>query len=151
MRKGLWNRPHVGSWSILVLKCSLFGLKMRYLKTAVLCFQDGYLEGELLDGRKGLVPSNLIERLSGEDLLEFHQSCVIGAQEEDIWSTMVPSNLPMDYGPGPGDTSSPMEEPMSYQCKYTVTQINIKVSLSQHSWALFLTNGNCWTCKSWLK
>ena len=47
--------------------------------------QDGYLEGELLDGRKGLVPSNLIERLSGEDLLEFHQSCVLGVQEEDIW------------------------------------------------------------------
>ena len=47
--------------------------------------KDGYLEGELLDGRKGLVPSNLIERLSGEDLLEFHQSCVLGVQEEDIW------------------------------------------------------------------
>jgi RIMS-binding protein 2 len=57
----------------------------------LICFsQDGYLEGELLDGRKGLVPSNLIERLAGEDLLEFHQSCVVGVQEEDIWSTMVP-------------------------------------------------------------
>ena len=73
------------------------------------------MEGELLDGRKGLVPSNLIERLAGEDLLEFHQSCVVGIQEEDIWSTMVPSNLPMDYGPG--ETSSPQEEPMPYQCK----------------------------------
>ena len=77
--------------------------------------QDGYLEGELLDGRKGLVPSNLIERLAGEDLLEFHQSCVVGIQEEDIWSTMVPSNLPVDYGPD--ETSSPQEEPMPYQCK----------------------------------
>lgn len=35
--------------------------------------EDGYFTGELLDGRKGIVPSNLIEKLTGEDLLEFHR------------------------------------------------------------------------------
>ena len=52
------------------------------------------MEGELLDGRKGLVPSNLIERLSGEDLLEFHQSCVLGVQvnKTKTIGTYVPTN-----------------------------------------------------------
>ena len=35
------------------------------------------MEGELLDGRKGLVPTNFIEKLSGEDLLEFHRCAVL--------------------------------------------------------------------------
>ena len=38
--------------------------------------EDGYLEAELLDGRRGLVPSNYITKLVGEDLMEFHQSMV---------------------------------------------------------------------------
>jgi len=40
---------------------------------------DGFMEGELLDGRRGLVPSNYITRLVGEDLMEFHQSMVVGS------------------------------------------------------------------------
>ena len=40
--------------------------------------EDGYLEAELLDGRRGLVPSNYITKLVGEDLMEFHQSMVVG-------------------------------------------------------------------------
>jgi RIMS-binding protein 2 len=61
--------------------------------------EDGYLEGELLDGRKGLVPMNFCERLTGEDLLEFHQQIVLGfTSEEEVWSTMVPNDLPMDLG-----------------------------------------------------
>ena len=39
--------------------------------------EDGYVEGELLDGRRGLVPSNYITKLVGEDLMEFHQSMVL--------------------------------------------------------------------------
>lgn len=35
------------------------------------------MDGELLDGRRGLVPSNYVERLVGEDLLEFHQQVVL--------------------------------------------------------------------------
>eukprot|EP00093_Oithona_nana_P011725 11725.XXX_831086_828025_1 [CDS] Oithona nana genome sequencing. len=59
--------------------------------------EDGYLEGELLDGRKGLVPMNFCERLQGEDLLEFHQQVVLGfSSEEEVWSTMVPTDLPID-------------------------------------------------------
>ena len=51
--------------------------------------QDGFLEGELLDGRRGVVPSNYVERLVGEDLLEFHQQVVLGVKEptEDAFSS----------------------------------------------------------------
>ncbi|CAG7722268.1 unnamed protein product [Allacma fusca] len=45
--------------------------------------EDGFLDGELLDGRRGLVPSNYVERLVGEDLLEFHQQVVLGIKESD--------------------------------------------------------------------
>ncbi|XP_054441518.1 peripheral-type benzodiazepine receptor-associated protein 1 [Pteronotus mesoamericanus] len=31
--------------------------------------EDGFFEGELMDGRRGLVPSNFVERLSDDDLL----------------------------------------------------------------------------------
>lgn len=31
------------------------------------------LDAELLDGRRGLVPANFVQRLIGDDLLEFHQ------------------------------------------------------------------------------
>ena len=39
--------------------------------------QDGFFTGELLDGRKGLVPSNFLEKLDGDDLLEFHRTAVL--------------------------------------------------------------------------
>ena len=35
--------------------------------------EDGYVEGELLDGRRGLIPTNYVTKLVGEDLMEFHQ------------------------------------------------------------------------------
>ncbi|XP_072099144.1 RIMS-binding protein 2-like isoform X5 [Mobula birostris] len=34
--------------------------------------EDGFYEGELMDGRRGLVPSNFIERVSDEDMLTLH-------------------------------------------------------------------------------
>ncbi|XP_065934810.1 RIMS-binding protein 2 isoform X12 [Magallana gigas] len=34
--------------------------------------EDGFFDGELLDGRRGLVPSNFIEKVADEDLSEFH-------------------------------------------------------------------------------
>nr|XP_014341750.1 PREDICTED: peripheral-type benzodiazepine receptor-associated protein 1 [Latimeria chalumnae] len=34
--------------------------------------EDGFYEGELMDGRRGLVPSNFVERISDEDMLTFH-------------------------------------------------------------------------------
>uniref|UniRef100_A0A8C4WHP2 Peripheral-type benzodiazepine receptor-associated protein 1 n=1 Tax=Gopherus evgoodei TaxID=1825980 RepID=A0A8C4WHP2_9SAUR len=33
--------------------------------------EDGFFEGELMDGRRGLVPSNLIEEVSDDDLITF--------------------------------------------------------------------------------
>ena len=79
-----------------------------------------------------LVSSNLVEKLTGEDLLEFHQSVVLGINEEDVWSTAVPTNLPMDYPGAPGTaggggaggaiTSPEREEPsMPYHCKCHTT------------------------------
>ena len=35
--------------------------------------EDGFFDGELLDGRRGLVPSNFVEKLEGEELLDFHR------------------------------------------------------------------------------
>lgn len=92
--------------------------------------EDGYLEGELLDGRKGLVPMNFCEKLTGEDLLEFHQQVVLGfTSEEEVWSTMVPNDLPMDVtvpnatGTGTGalgiDSSGLMATPIDDHVSYT--------------------------------
>lgn len=56
--------------------------------------QDGFFDGELLDGRRGLVPSNYVEKLVGDDLLEFHQSVVVGLRESDeSGSTTIPQDL----------------------------------------------------------
>lgn len=40
--------------------------------------EDGFYYGELLDSRRGLVPSNFIEKLTGEDLFEFQASVLYG-------------------------------------------------------------------------
>ncbi|KAG9509028.1 RIMS-binding protein 2 [Fragariocoptes setiger] len=40
--------------------------------------EDGYFIGEQLDGRRGYVPSNWLEKLSGEDLFEFQASVLYG-------------------------------------------------------------------------
>ena len=56
--------------------------------------QDGFFDGELLDGRRGLVPSNFVEKLVGEDLVEFHQSVVMGLRDcDESMSTSVPQDL----------------------------------------------------------
>jgi RIMS-binding protein 2 len=39
--------------------------------------EDGFFDGELLDGRRGLVPSNFVEKLEGEELLDFHRQVFI--------------------------------------------------------------------------
>ena len=97
---------------------------------------------ETLDGRKGQIPSNFIERLCGEDLLEFHRDVVLGLAGDlndplgqDPWSTIVPTNLPLDPygggivggmgGPATGIDSSPVgvlgEPQMPYHCKLKCT------------------------------
>ncbi|XP_075220462.1 RIMS binding protein [Lycorma delicatula] len=58
--------------------------------------EDGFYDGELLDGRRGLVPSNFIQKLVGDDLLEFHQAVVQGLRDcDDSASTNIPQDL--DY------------------------------------------------------
>ncbi|KRT80505.1 Fibronectin domain-containing protein, partial [Oryctes borbonicus] len=44
----------------------------------------GYLDAELLDGRRGLVPAHFAQRLIGDDLLEFHQAVLSTLREEEI-------------------------------------------------------------------
>lgn len=44
----------------------------------------GYLDAELLDGRRGLVPSHFAQRIIGDDLLEFHHAVLTTLKEDDI-------------------------------------------------------------------
>lgn len=51
---------------------------------------DGFLDAETLDGRRGLVPANFVQKLVGDDLLEFHQA-VLGLRDvDDSVSTNIP-------------------------------------------------------------
>ncbi|XP_048505254.1 uncharacterized protein LOC105684376 isoform X2 [Athalia rosae] len=51
---------------------------------------DGFLDAETLDGRRGLVPANFVQKLVGDDLLEFHQA-VLGLRDvDDAASTNIP-------------------------------------------------------------
>ncbi|KAJ8312521.1 hypothetical protein KUTeg_009894 [Tegillarca granosa] len=43
---------------------------------------DGFFEAELIDGRRGLVPSNFVDKVADEDLAEFH-AAVAGANHHD--------------------------------------------------------------------
>lgn len=57
-------------------------------------FQDGFFDGELLDGRRGLVPSNYVQQLYGRDLEDFYQSMVVRLREcDDSATTTVPQNI----------------------------------------------------------
>lgn len=52
--------------------------------------EDGFLDAETLDGRRGLVPTNFVQKLVGEDLLQFHQA-VLGLRDvDDSASTNIP-------------------------------------------------------------
>ncbi|XP_076641762.1 RIMS binding protein isoform X6 [Halictus rubicundus] len=52
--------------------------------------EDGFLDAESLDGRRGLVPANFVQKLVGDDLLEFHQA-VLGLRDvDDSASTNIP-------------------------------------------------------------
>lgn len=52
--------------------------------------EDGFLDAETLDGRRGLVPANFAQKLVGDDLLEFHQA-VLGLRDvDDSVSTNIP-------------------------------------------------------------
>jgi RIMS-binding protein 2 len=56
--------------------------------------EDGFYDGELLDGRRGLVPSNFVEKLEGDDLVDFHQQVVLGVGDcDDSVCTSIPQDL----------------------------------------------------------
>lgn len=56
--------------------------------------EDGFFDGELLDGRRGLVPSNFVGKLEGEDLEDFHQQVILGLGDcDDSVCTSVPHDL----------------------------------------------------------
>lgn len=51
---------------------------------------EGFLDAETLDGRRGLVPINFVQKVVGDDLLEFHQA-VLGLRDvDDAVSTNIP-------------------------------------------------------------
>ncbi|KAG8236803.1 hypothetical protein J437_LFUL014069 [Ladona fulva] len=88
--------------------------------------EDGFFDGELLDGRRGLVPSNFVQKLVGEDLLEFHQSVVMGGLRDavdDSVSTTIPQDLEacgsadeaQNMMIGTGSTQSGQAKPISAQ------------------------------------
>lgn len=45
--------------------------------------EDGFFYGECLDGRRGLIPSNFVEKLTGEDLFEFQASVLYGNRDSE--------------------------------------------------------------------
>lgn len=52
--------------------------------------EDGFLDAETLDGKRGLIPANFVQKLVGDDLLEFHQA-VLGLRDvDDAVSTNIP-------------------------------------------------------------
>ncbi|CAB3245774.1 unnamed protein product [Arctia plantaginis] len=51
------------------------------------------LDAELLDGRRGLVPANFVQRLVGDDLLEFHQAVVATLRDADESATTAVSEI----------------------------------------------------------
>lgn len=68
--------------------------------------QDGFFDGELLDGRRGLIPSNFIQRLQGEDLVEFHRAAVLGLQicGDDSSTTSLPRDV-LGFSPNVAGTA----------------------------------------------
>nr|KAG5693025.1 hypothetical protein BaRGS_005649 [Batillaria attramentaria] len=59
--------------------------------------EDGFFEGELIDGRRGLVPSNFIERVAEDDLAEFHAALALSGGHND-------SNNKLGHSPIDSDT-----------------------------------------------
>ncbi|XP_025022935.1 peripheral-type benzodiazepine receptor-associated protein 1 [Python bivittatus] len=64
--------------------------------------EDGFFEGELMDGRRGLVPSNFVERLADDDLVTFlpqevHDLSQSSPLERSFLSTSISSGERSDY------------------------------------------------------
>ena len=68
-------------------------------------FQDGFFDGELIDGRRGLVPSNFIEKVADEDLPEFHAAMAMLGHHDDDSTTVNSMQHDLDF-----DSSEEMEK-----------------------------------------
>ncbi|XP_058512572.1 RIMS-binding protein 3A-like [Ochotona princeps] len=65
--------------------------------------EDGFYQGELEDGRRGLVPSNLIEQIPETDILGCLSSKVSDSSNDPIGPTQMPvASLPGEEALGPG-------------------------------------------------
>ncbi|XP_025919473.1 peripheral-type benzodiazepine receptor-associated protein 1 isoform X2 [Apteryx rowi] len=88
--------------------------------------EDGFFEGELMDGRRGLVPSNFVERVSDDDLMTFLPSELndlthSSYQEKSFVSASTSSGDKSDYSiedssisPLTSRTEGDQEEPVSH-------------------------------------
>ncbi|XP_067165541.1 peripheral-type benzodiazepine receptor-associated protein 1 [Apteryx mantelli] len=88
--------------------------------------EDGFFEGELMDGRRGLVPSNFVERVSDDDLMMFLPSELndlthSSYQEKSFVSASTSSGDKSDYSiedssisPLTSRTEGDQEEPVSH-------------------------------------
>ncbi|XP_033748980.1 peripheral-type benzodiazepine receptor-associated protein 1-like isoform X4 [Pecten maximus] len=56
--------------------------------------EDAFYDGELIDGRRGLVPSNFVEKVKDEDLAEFHAAMAGFAHHEE--DSNAPSSIQQD-------------------------------------------------------
>lgn len=55
--------------------------------------EDGYFIGELMDGRRGYVPSNWLDRLTGEDLFEFQATTLYKQNPSSLSSNNLNNKL----------------------------------------------------------
>ncbi|OQR69342.1 RIMS-binding protein 2-like [Tropilaelaps mercedesae] len=60
--------------------------------------EDGFYNGELLDGQRGLVPSNFIEKLTGEDLFQFQTTVLYCYRDSDESSVAGTAYMTPDEG-----------------------------------------------------
>ncbi|XP_063030352.1 peripheral-type benzodiazepine receptor-associated protein 1 isoform X8 [Melospiza melodia melodia] len=88
--------------------------------------EDGFFEGELMDGRRGLVPSNFVERVSDDDLMmflppELNDLTHSSYQEKSLVSTSTSSGDKSEFSIEESSTSplasraeGDQEEPVSH-------------------------------------
>nr|XP_056715037.1 RIMS-binding protein 3A-like [Euleptes europaea] len=68
--------------------------------------EDGFYEGELMDGRRGMVPSNMVEEVAGNDLISF-----IPSEPSDIsYNSFHETSFPCQCASSDRRSSSPDEE-----------------------------------------
>lgn len=78
--------------------------------------QGGYFDAELLDGRRGLVPATFVQRLIGDDLLEFHQAVVSTLRDAE--------EAPLPLDPAPLPPNIPQTNPLLTHTSEDLARLN---------------------------